>query len=164
MQSSVPIDKHIVIDVWNNRWANPVELVRQGFNIVNVNDALLYIVPRAGYYQDYLNIRLLYENWEPYIFSLDNPALNLAPNDPHVLGGMFAEWNDRLGSVVSDTDVHQRVKPAMQVIAQKLWRGPADDESYEDFVLLTQTIGEAPGTHLPEADPLPVVIQSHSMP
>jgi hexosaminidase len=149
MKGSVAVNNDIVTDVWDTRWANPVDMVQQGFHIINANDNLLYIVPKAGYFHDYLDTRLLYEQWEPNIFNFSNHSLNLNPSDPHLLGGMFAEWNDRLGSVVTDADVHARVKPAMQVLSEKLWSGPTTFLSYDQFQQLTLIIGDAPGTHLP---------------
>jgi hexosaminidase len=149
MKSRVVVNNDIVIDVWDNGWANPVDMVQQGFHIINANDNLLYIVPRAGYFNDYLHTKLLYEQWEPNIFNLSNQNLNLKPGDPHLLGGMFAEWNDKLGSVVNDADVHARVKPAMQVLSEKIWSGTTS-MSFEQFQLLARKIGEAPGTHLPQ--------------
>jgi hexosaminidase len=110
-----------------------------------MNDNLLYIVPKAGYYHDYLDTRLLYEQWEPYIFDLTNPRLNLSPHDPHVLGGMFAEWNDKLGSTVSDADVYARVKAAMPTLGEKLWCNPTAGITYDEFAGLINAIGEPPG-------------------
>jgi hexosaminidase len=149
MTGSVEVNNDIVTDVWDNRWANPLATVKQGFQIINANDNILYIVPRAGYFNDYLDTKLLYEQWEPNIFSFYHPNLDLSPNDPHLLGGMFAEWNDMLGKVVSDADVHARVKPAMQALSEKMWSGPTTDLSYDQFQQLASIIGEAPGTHLP---------------
>jgi len=149
LKSNIKVNTDIVIDDWNNGWANPVDMVNQGFHIINMNDNLLYIVPRAGYYHDYLDTKLLYEQWEPNIFDFSNPSLNLSPGDPHLLGGMFAVWNDKLGSVVSDADVHARVKPAMQTLSEKLWSGPTNALPYDLFCQLAVQIGDAPGTHLP---------------
>ncbi len=55
-----------------------------------------------------------------------------------------------LGSMVSDADVHARVKPAMQTLAEKMWSGPSTYLTYEQFQQLASVIGEAPGTHLPQ--------------
>ena len=151
MTGSVAVNNDIVTDVWDNRWANPLATVQQGFQIINANDNILYIVPKAGYFHDYLDTKLLYEQWEPNIFSFYHPNLDLSPHDPHLLGGMFAEWNDMLGKVVSDTDVHARVKPAMQVLSEKMWSGPTTDLIYDQFLQLASIIGEAPGTHLPQS-------------
>ncbi len=147
MKSTIQVHTDVVVDVWNNIWANPVEMVKQGFSIINSNDDLLYIVPKAGYYHDYLDTRLLYEKWEPYIFDLANPRLNLQPGDHHVLGGMFAEWNDKLGNIVGDADVYARVKPATQTISEKLW-STSQDISYDQFEQLAMQIGDAPGIYL----------------
>jgi hexosaminidase len=149
LKSNINVNTDIVIDDWNNGWANPVDMVDQGFHIINMNDKLLYIVPKAGYYHDYLDTKLLYEQWEPNIFDFSNPSLNLSPNDPHLLGGMFAVWNDKLGSVVSDADVYARVKPAMQTLSEKLWSGPTNTLPYDLFRQLAVQIGDPPGTHLP---------------
>ncbi len=150
MQSNISVNTNIVIDDWNNVWANPMDMLQQGYPIINANDNLLYIVPKAGYYHDYLDTQMLYDHWEPYVFSLSDPGLNLQPGDSHLLGGMFSEWNDKLGSVISDADVHARVKPAMQTLSQKLWSGTAAGMPYNQFLQLAQIIGEAPDTHLPQ--------------
>ncbi len=160
MKSRVKVSTDIVTDVWNNSWANPVDTVRQGFDVINVNDSLLYIVPRAGYYHDYLDTRLLYEKWEPYIFDLTNQSMNLSPNDPHLLGGMFAVWNDKLGSIVSDADVYDRVRAAMPVLDEKIWSGTVTGETYEQFQELITQIGPAPGTDVPQSLPLQALIDS----
>ena len=149
LKSNIKVNTDIVIDDWNNGWANPVDMVKQGFHIINMNDNLLYIVPKSGYYHDYLDTKLLYEQWEPNIFDFSNPSLNLSPGDPQLLGGMFAEWNDKLGSMISDADVHARVKPAMQTLSEKLWSGPTNALPYDLFRQLAVQIGDAPGTHLP---------------
>ena len=146
---SVTVNNDIVTDVWDNRWANPLDTVQQGFQVINANDDLLYIVPKAGYFHDFLDTKLLYEQWEPNIFSFYQPNLDLSPNDPHLLGAMFAEWNDKLGKVVSDADVDARVKPAMQVLSDKMWSEPTTDLIYAEFQQLASIIGDAPGTHLP---------------
>lgn len=148
MQSTVKVDADIVTNLWNNGWANPVDTVRQGFNVINTNDNLLYIVPRSGYYHDYLDTRQLYDHWEPNIFDLYNPSLNLRPDEPHLLGAMFAVWNDRLGSVVSDADVSDRVQAALPTLSEKMWRGGGTGTSYDAFAKAAATIGGAPGTHL----------------
>lgn len=148
MQGSVKVHNDIVIEDWDNTWSNPVDMARQGFQIINANDNLLYIVPHANYFHDYLDTRLLYTSWEPYIFDLNNPAMNLQPNDPHVLGGMFAVWNDKLGNVVSDSDITERIKPALPVLGEKMWTGPTPDTNYTQFEQTVQQIGLPPGAHL----------------
>jgi hexosaminidase len=61
---------------------------------------------------------------------------------------MFSEWNDKLGSVVSNADVYARVQPAMQTLSQKLWSATTAGMSYEQFMQIAQRVSTAPGTHL----------------
>ncbi len=148
MQSNVKVNSDIVIEDWDNTWANPVDMARQGFQIINANDNLLYIVPHANYFNDFLNTNLLYTSWEPNIFNLNIPALNLQPGDPHILGGTFAVWNDKLGTIVSVTDITDRIKPAMPVMGEKMWSGPTPGTSYAQFEGMVQNVGMAPGLNL----------------
>ena len=52
-------------------------------------------------------------------------------------------------SAISDADVHERVKPAMQTLAEKMWSGTTSNMTYEQFQQVAREIGEAPGTYLP---------------
>lgn len=145
MRSTVPVHTRIIIQDWNNTWQNPVHTVQQGFQIINANDALLYIVPHANYYHDFLDTQLLYTSWDPSIFDLNNPDLNLQPGDPHLLGGIFSVWNDKLGEIVSVQDITVRITPVFPVLGQKMWSGTAT-LSYAQFEQVVQQVGTAPNT------------------
>jgi hexosaminidase len=147
MPGTVPVNKDIVLEDWDNTWANSVDMAKQGFKIINADDNLLYIVPHASYYHDFLDTRVLYNSWEPYIFNLTIPSLNLQPGDPHILGGTFAVWNDKY-TQVSVTDITTRIEPAMPVLGEKMWSGPTPEVSYEQFESMVQQVALPPGTHL----------------
>ena len=147
MASNIKVNSDIVLEDWDNTWANSVDMAKQGFQIINANDNLLYIVPHANYFHDFLDTRLLYNSWEPYIFNLNIPVLNLQPDDPHILGGTFAVWNDKF-AITSVNDITARIVPAMPVLGEKMWSGPTPDTSYEQFEGMVQQIGMAPGTRL----------------
>ena len=61
---------------------------------------------------------------------------------------MFAVWNDKCGNGISEQDVHLRSFPAMQVLAEKLWKGENKNVTYEAFAKLCKTTPEAPGINL----------------
>ncbi|HEY3992428.1 MAG TPA: family 20 glycosylhydrolase [Ktedonobacteraceae bacterium] len=147
MPSNVQVNSDIVLEDWDNTWADSVDMAKQGFKIINADDNLLYIVPHATYYNDFLNTRLLYNSWEPYIFNVSIPSLNLQPDDPHILGGTFAVWNDKY-NITSVSDITARIEPAMPVLGEKMWSGPTPDTSYEQFESIVQQIRLPPGTHL----------------
>ena len=68
---------------------------------------------------------------------------------PNLSGAMFAVWNDRVGNGISQQDVHIRTFPAMQVIAEKLWKGEqASNIPFDTFENLCKRTPEAPGVNL----------------
>lgn len=144
-EGDVQVDPDVVFNIWNVGWYNPEQAIDEGYNIINSDDGLLYIVPKAGYYHDYLDTKWLYSNWEPTVFS---GGITLSDDEPNLLGGMFAVWNDLLGENVSIPDVHDRVIDAMPTLSEKMWRGTSDDITFDEFEKLTGEIGEAPGTNL----------------
>ena len=50
---------------WYNGYADPKEMAKLGYKQVCIPDGMMYIVPMAGYYYDYLNIKYLYDSWTP---------------------------------------------------------------------------------------------------
>ncbi|NOV01136.1 family 20 glycosylhydrolase, partial [Paenibacillus planticolens] len=142
---TTPVDSDITLNGWNNGWQNPIDAINEGRKIINTTDGLLYIVPKAGYYYDYLNTKWLYENWEPTYFS---GTQKVSADNPSLLGGMFAVWNDMLGKKVSAMDVHDRVKDALPTMAEKMWRGQSNDATYDQFRQASGAIGDAPNTNL----------------
>lgn len=141
----VRVDDDVVFNAWNIGWYNPQQAIDEGYQIINTDDGLLYIVPKAGYYRDYLDTRWLYNHWEPTIFS---GSIRLSEDEPNLLGGMFALWNDMLGKKVSVPDAHDRISHAMPTLAEKMWRGNSDDATFAEFEQLSDDIGLAPRTNL----------------
>ena len=61
---------------------------------------------------------------------------------------MFAVWNDKCGNGISEQDVHVRSFPALQVLAEKMWKGSNCQVSFEQFEDLCRQMPEAPGVNL----------------
>ena len=124
---------------WYNGFANPKDMVQQGYNLISIPDGLTYIVPLAGYYWDYLNTERLYKQWTPAHVA----DVVFEEKDPAIIGGMFAVWNDIVGNGISVKDIHHRIFPALQTIAVKTWNiAPAF--SYTEFETKRQKLSEAP--------------------
>lgn len=135
--------ENVVMNAWYNGYADPAEMIRQGYQLISIPDGLLYIVPAAGYYYDYLNIEKLYADWTPAhigksVFDEKHPA---------ILGGMFAVWNDHAGNGISTKDIHHRVFPAMQTLAVKMWSAKNTSLPFADFNTNRQLLSEAPGVN-----------------
>lgn len=135
---------NVVMNIWHNPYAQPRDMKELGYKMISIPDGLTYIVPQAGYYYDYLNCQYLYENWTPAVIA----DQTFDENDPYVLGGMFAVWNDHVGNGISMQDVHHRVFPAMQTLAVKMWTGKDAKLPYADFNQKRLALSEAPGVNI----------------
>lgn len=136
--------KNVIMHAWYNGYADPKEMIKQGYNLISIPDGFLYIVPAAGYYYDYLNTEKLYKEWTPAHIGKEV----FPEKHKQIMGGMFAVWNDHAGNGISTKDIHYRVFPAMQTLAVKMWTGKDCQTSYEDFNAQRQTLSEAPGVNI----------------
>ncbi len=136
--------ENVLMSAWYNGYANPKDMIEQGYNLISIPDASLYIVPAAGYYYDYLNCKKLYEAWTPA--QIGNQKFE--EHHPQIEGGMFAVWNDHAGNGISYQDIHYRVFPAMQTLAVKMWTGASTKVSYQQFDNKRLCISEAPGVNI----------------
>ena len=135
--------ENVLMDIWYNGYADPAEMKKQGYQLVSIPDGLVYIVPAAGYYYDYLNTEYLYNSWTPA--TIGNQKFE--ENDPAIEGGMFAVWNDHCGNGITVKDIHHRVFPALQTLAVKCWTGKETKLPYADFQRLSAQLSEAPGVN-----------------
>ena len=134
---------NVVMNLWYNGYANPKDMLQQGYELISVNDGHTYIVPGAGYYSDYLNTEWLYNNWTPAriggeVFDEKHPG---------ILGGMYAVWNDHSGNGISVKDIHHRAYPALQTFSDKMWCGKNVNLPYVKFNELRNNLSEAPGVN-----------------
>lgn len=135
--------KDVIMGAWYNGYADPATMIKDGYQLISLPDGMVYIVPIAGYYQDYLNEAFLYNEWTPAhigkaIFEEKHPA---------ILGGMFAIWNDHAGNGISVKDIHHRIFPALQTLAVKMWTGTATSLPYEVYDEKRAAISEAPAVN-----------------
>lgn len=144
-EGTTPVkSENVTMNWWYNGYAQPKEMVKQGYDGISTPDGWLYIVPAAGYYYDYLNTKKLYREWTPSMVGKDT----FAANDPMVRGGAFAVWNDHVGNGITEKDVHHRVFPSMQVLSQKMWGGADTVLSYDAFLAKSKELGEGPGLNM----------------
>ncbi|MDT9120612.1 hypothetical protein RSW84_24565, partial [Escherichia coli] len=75
------------MNIWNYGWANPKAMYEQGYDLIDMNDGRVYIVPAAGYYYDYLGRASMY-NYDPAA------GMGVPAGSEQTLGGAYAIWND----------------------------------------------------------------------
>lgn len=146
MKGDTPVNlKGKTVNAWNYNWMDMETALKEGAKVINTCDAFLYIVPSVNYYHDFLEYKWLYEKWSPRMMKKGE----MIEYSPNLSGAMFAVWNDRVGNGISQQDVHIRTFPAMQVIAEKLWKGEqASNIPFDTFENLCKQTPEAPGVNL----------------
>ena len=138
-ETPVKVD-NVLMFAWYNGYAQPDSMHTLGYQLVCVPDRTAYIVPAAGYYYDYLNIPHLYKDFTPANIA----GVRFKEGDPQIRGGMFAVWNDVVGNGIAVADIHHRIMPALQVIAEKTWAVDTV-RTCEEWQRLAADITEAPG-------------------
>ncbi len=136
--------ENVILTAWHNPYAQPDEMIKLGYDLISIPDGLVYIVPAAGYYYDYLNTSYLYNNWTPAQIG----DKKFDERHPQIKGGMFAVWNDHAGNGISCNDIHYRVFPAMQTMAVKMWTGASPTVPFEQFDKRRLVLGDGPGINI----------------
>lgn len=131
----------VITDVWKNSYAEPVEMIEQGYDLISIPDVQVYIVPGVDYYYDYLECDRLYNEWTPAHFG----SQVFEENHPHIKGGMFAVWNDHASNGISVGDIQYRTQPAVQVIAAKCWSAANTKRPYAEYEAHRLELSDAPG-------------------
>ena len=132
-QTPVIADRDITLDIWHNPYHQPLQALGEGYSIVSVPDGLVYLVPKAGYYYDFLNIQYLYEHWEPNVIG----GKTIPADHPGLRGGKFALWNDMLDKPTLE-ELEARILHALPVMGQKMWSGEVAGQSWAEFSELSK--------------------------
>ena len=130
---TMPETDDLQMNLWSTAWADPREMYEAGYSLINMQNNHLYVIPGGGY--DRLDVRELYENWEPNKF-YDHSILEIIPAyTPQMLGAVYMMWNDMSGSLdvgISEYDLYERFEEPLPVLAAKLW-GREENLSFEEF-------------------------------
>lgn len=140
---AVGFDRDVTVCSWNNGWYGGADAIADGYNIINMNDALMYIVPFADYYHGGpLDAQPLFEQWEPHVFGGDQ---DVPAGHPQLLGGASALWNDLVLNDYNEHHMHQRIVPAFAVLAHKMWRGAVAGQDFAAFSADAESVAAWPG-------------------
>ncbi|MFE3762524.1 discoidin domain-containing protein [Streptomyces sp. NPDC059104] len=146
---SAGYDRDLTVNSWNNGWYGPKQAIADGYDVINSNDQMLYVVPYADYYHGYgFDGREVFESWEPNVFP---GGQSLERQDPRLLGAMPAVWNDLVRTPYTEIEVHGLIEKSMAALAQKMWSGTKAGSDYRSFLKTVRAVGQGPGTgYLPD--------------
>lgn len=134
----------VQLNIWNTDYANPQDMYDLGYDLINTLEGSNYIVPAAGYYNDYINAQSIYNTWKPNVIG----NLNASAGDDQILGGCYAIWHDSVdtrANGISQYDSFDRFFQALPAYSAKLW-GEAQDRNYSELTAVFDKTGTAPGT------------------
>ena len=132
----------VQMNIWNDGWANPKEMYKEGYDQIDMNDGTVYIVPAAGYYGDYLNKQHLYSNYDPA------KRMGVPVGSEQTLGGAYAIWNDMVdkkANGLSEMEIYDRFNDAAPFYASSLWGD--EEKTYAEATEVSEAVGEAPRTN-----------------
>lgn len=132
------------MNLWNPGWADMKSMYDLGFELIDCQDGVFYIVPNAGYYYDYLNQNSCYNDKVNEISGFEIPA-----GDPQISGGAFAVWNDMCDfqeNGMSEYDIYRRIDGALGLFAANTWgkTGAVDLAAAQERA---KQLGDAPSTN-----------------
>lgn len=134
--------KDVQMNIWNDGWANPKAMYQEGYDLIDMNDGTVYIVPAAGYYGDYLNKQHLYNNYDPA------KRMGVPVGSEQTLGGAYAIWNDMIdkkANGLTEMEIYDRFNDAAPFYASSLWGD--EEKTYAQAAEIAEAAGEAPCTN-----------------
>lgn len=138
--SVVQADKNIEVEYWTGKEygaRSPVEYLREGRKVLNLNDEFLYYV--LGQPNDFVypTGKRIYEQWTPLVMRGTTPVPSRYSDQ--ILGGRFAVWGD-LPNAQTAAQVAQGIQMPLRATAQKLWDPGKPKLSWDGFRALAKEI------------------------
>ncbi|MEC3908873.1 glycoside hydrolase family 20 protein [Tamlana sp. 2201CG12-4] len=142
MPGKTPIDKDIIIDMWETSDAQ--DKSNRGYKFINSSHYYTYIVPGAPYYG--VNNKFIYEKWTPEIFS-DKKEQNLLKGSSGLLGSKMHIWNDFGPLGYTTSEIARLSIPSILTFSEKMW-GTKGYSSFLDFQEKMQQLLMIPNTKI----------------
>lgn len=132
---------NVTMYCWHHEFSNPQDMMEQGYDLVSIPDDMVYIVPEAGYYFNYLDNERIYREYTPAYMG---DSIRFEEGHPQIRGGMFAVWNDQIGNQLTVKDIHHRIMSALPVMSAKTWSADKVTVPYGEFAAAAALLPEAP--------------------
>lgn len=135
----VAADQDIEVEYWTGKelgQRDPVEYLREGRRMVNLNDEYLYYVLGEPNTFQYPTGRRIYNDWTPLLV---RGSTTPVPQEyaGQVLGGRLAVWCD-YANAQTPAQVARGIRMPLRAVAQKLWSPGRPALSWEEFQALAE--------------------------
>ncbi|WP_374777760.1 family 20 glycosylhydrolase [Streptomyces sp. NBC_01310] len=132
--------KDIQVEYWTGKEIGarpPLEYLREGRNLVNLNDEYLYYVLGEPNQFTYPTGRRIYEQWTPLVLRGTTPVP--AEYGKQILGGRLAIWADLAGAQTQD-QVAAGIRMPLAALSQKVWDARTPQLPWADFQALANRL------------------------
>lgn len=135
--NTTSVSKKIIKQHWEFFEGDPFGLIRDGYEVINSEDSIHYIVmkspPTPGSYPQRLNQTRLWDGanvdtggiWDPHVFDRGNASNNPSITEPLLPGSIIAVWNDHGPNASTPLEAFYAVKEGVPVIAAANWQAAA---------------------------------------
>ncbi|KAF7316105.1 Beta-hexosaminidase [Mycena indigotica] len=154
---SSSVSPNITIQHWEFFEDNPLALIKQGYRVLNADDAFYIVGKWSGSYPQQLNLTRIFTGdpaggaYAPNIFDTHNATNNPARSDPGVIGHIAAQWNDYGPNATTVTEAYYAWRDALPALADKQWGGRLTQQQYS--LIFDELHGVIPGQNLDRAIP-----------
>ncbi|WP_189966243.1 beta-N-acetylhexosaminidase [Streptomyces avidinii] len=132
--------KDIQVEYWTGKETGarpPLEYLREGRKVVNLNDEFLYYVLGQPNQFTYPTGKRIYEQWTPLVLRGTTPVP--ASYGPQILGGRLAIWSDLAGAQ-TQAQVAEGIRAPLAALSQKVWDSRAPQLPWTDFKALADRL------------------------
>ncbi|KAG5659218.1 hypothetical protein KAF25_000420 [Fusarium avenaceum] len=140
------IDKDVVIQHWQYGQSDPVQLAKDGYDVINSEDWWAYtslkndhmpILP-ARYPQFFNESRVFnFANkdewqWTPADFNPVNTSLQLKDDDARLRGATLAAWNDNGPDASTQLEAYYSMRRGIPLVGARAWSGSRGPQLLEE--------------------------------
>ncbi|MCX4539775.1 family 20 glycosylhydrolase [Streptomyces sp. NBC_01565] len=132
--------KDIQVEYWTGKELGarpPLEYLREGRKLVNLNDEYLYYVLGQPNQFTYPTGQRIYEQWTPLVLRGTTPVP--ATYADQILGGRLAVWSDLAGAQTQD-QVAAGIRLPLAALSQKVWDARTPQQPWTDFKALADRL------------------------
>ncbi|MEU8843461.1 family 20 glycosylhydrolase [Streptomyces roseus] len=136
--------KDIQVEYWTgkeNGARPPLEYLREGRKLVNLNDEYLYYVLGQPNQFTYPTGKRIYEQWTPLVLRGTTPVP--ARYAAQILGARLAVWSDLAGAQ-TQAQVAEGIRLPLAALAQKVWDARPPQPAWTEFKALADRL-QPPG-------------------
>ncbi|KAM0076574.1 hypothetical protein ACKRZS_010720 [Fusarium odoratissimum] len=140
------IDKNVIIQHWQYGQSDPVQLVKDGYDVINSEDWWAYtslkndhmpILPAR--YPQFFNESRVFNfadkeewQWTPADFNPVNTSLQLKSDEKRLRGATLAAWNDNGPDATTQLEAYYSMRRGIAVVGGRAWSGSRGPKLLEE--------------------------------